>query len=774
VRRIAISALFVLATLAFGQWLDTAFRVPDTFGLPRGLLSLAHDPDLGVMYIAGDESDSILVVDDQTHRPVERFGVGINSGVGALVRPSNRSVLFCALGDCDQVVALDCGTHRAVASYNVGHQPGGLFYCDALSKLYVANWDDSSVSVIDLNTDSVVSNIHGIDTRWLCQWMCYAQGPRRAFCIDQKYSEVVAIDVTSDTVVARIPVGGPASALSYNPANNRVYCACWGGRLFSIDAATCSVATVLPERVWALSLACDSARNRVYVPVESALVVIDGTADTVMGKVAVFGWSEWAAFDSRCDRIVVVNEYSSWCDNPYNVAVINADSLVLVRLLSGPSYLDAVVQWDSNADVFCAGCGMVGVYDCMRCRPVGVLAIGCDVLSLSADSAGGKLYCVTDWPHQVIVIDPATNRVRTSIPLTHYPGPVCFNTLNRKVYVGSEQTEGPGIVTVLDGVGDTLLREVVVGCTPAALAYNPDDDVIYAACDSSISVIDGKADSVIGYAQTDASPGDLVYNAPKRKLYAIRYDGITVVDPLTNRQVKYIETARYVEHYVLNSTGSRLYMGFAHDSLYAFDCVRDTLAGAIAVTRNANALCYDAADDLLYVGSSFSSDSGSLAVIDCATGSVVTVLPVETRHLYYDRQTNAIYVLGYRHIIVIDAQSRTVLRTFATGFHPELIASSPGLTGVYVCDGAEIAVIRKASGPAEMAVQATPDAQATVVRGRLNWTGTLAVMYDKCGRRVADVHSGGNDVSRLQPGVYFIRQNGVRRGTYARKVVVTR
>jgi hypothetical protein len=73
-----------------------------------------------------------------------------------------------------------------------------------------------------------------------------------------------------------------------------------------------------------------------------------------------------------------------------------------------------------------------------------------------------------------------------------------------------------------------------------------------------------------------------------------------------------------------------------------------------------------------------------------------------------------------------------------------------------------------------MAVQAKPDAQATVVRGRLDWTGTLAVMYDKSGRRVWDLHRGGNDVSRLQPGVYFVRQNGVPRGTYARKVVITR
>jgi hypothetical protein len=71
-------------------------------------------------------------------------------------------------------------------------------------------------------------------------------------------------------------------------------------------------------------------------------------------------------------------------------------------------------------------------------------------------------------------------------------------------------------------------------------------------------------------------------------------------------------------------------------------------------------------------------------------------------------------------------------------------------------------------------VREPADVRATVVRGSLVWTGTPTAMYDKCGRRVADVRHGKTDVSGLSPGVYFVRQNGVPRGTYARKVVVTR
>jgi DNA-binding beta-propeller fold protein YncE len=779
VRRIAISAL-LFATLASGQWLGPTFRVPDTFGLPRRYLCMVHDPDLGVMYIAGDESDSILVVDDQTYRPVERFSVGVSSGIGALARPHDRPLLFCALCDRDRVVALDCETHQPVAQYDVGGHPAGLLYCGAEGKMYVANWSyTGSVSVIDLNVDSVVATIPRIDASYLNQGMCYSPGSRRLFCINARDNEVVVIDALSDTVLARVRMDGWPTALVYNTVNNRVYVACKEDGLYSIDAATLSVTAVLQEVGLALALACDSVRNRVYVPVESTLVVVDGTADTVIGRVAIDGNTEWVGFDSPSNKAIVVSEYDSWSDNPYTVAVVDGDSLALVRMLSGPGYLDAIGQWGSNGDVFCAGDGMVGVYDAVRSRPVGMLTDWCDVLSLSADSVGGKLYCVSDWPHQVIVLDQETNRVRTTIPLTHYPGPVCFNTVDRKVYVGSEETEGPGIVTVLDGVGDTLIGEIELGGTPDLLAYNRDEDVLYATGGGPcpISVVDGKGDSVIGYVETEVMPETLAYNVALRKLYAISYDGaVAVIDPRTNRQIKYIDVGGYVGQAALNSSGSRLYIGgYRADSVYVIDCTHDTLVRAISVTAGSpSVLCYDAIDDLLYVGSSFSADSGFLSVIDCARDEAITVLPVETRRLLHDRQTNAVYVLGYSHITVIDGQSRTILRTFETDFHPDYIASAKGWPCVYVGanDGPYISVINKAPGPAEMGVQTVPDAQATVVRGRLNWTGTLAVMYDMGGRRVLDVHRGGNDVSRLRPGVYFIRQNGVRRGTYARKIVI--
>jgi hypothetical protein len=74
---------------------------------------------------------------------------------------------------------------------------------------------------------------------------------------------------------------------------------------------------------------------------------------------------------------------------------------------------------------------------------------------------------------------------------------------------------------------------------------------------------------------------------------------------------------------------------------------------------------------------------------------------------------------------------------------------------------------------------------ATVVRNVLfleargEWRRASGVLLDISGRKVLDLHPGPNDVSRLAPGVYFVRSepSAVSRQPSAaavRKVVIAR
>jgi len=66
--------------------------------------------------------------------------------------------------------------------------------------------------------------------------------------------------------------------------------------------------------------------------------------------------------------------------------------------------------------------------------------------------------------------------------------------------------------------------------------------------------------------------------------------------------------------------------------------------------------------------------------------------------------------------------------------------------------------------------------RATVIRGVLNLQSEI-VLLAVDGRKVMDLRPGANDVSRLSPGVYFVRSvpsAGSRKPSAITKIVIAR
>jgi DNA-binding beta-propeller fold protein YncE len=394
-------------------------------------------------------------------------------------------------------------------------------------------------------------------------------------------------------------------------------------------------------------------------------------------------------------------------------------------------------------------------------------------IGLFADSAHGKLYCLSEWPALVCVIDPVGNSVLARLPLPGYPETVAFNPVDHKVYVAAEDyEEEEGVIAVIDAVGDTTITDIALEHTPDFLAYDPDDDLLFAGRRSSdyVLTIDGKTDRVVDSEWVSEPPVGLLYNESRHRLYSFGQRGeVTVLTPRAHEQDSYISLDDDLDCFVLDSRGEKLYGGNSIESVFEIDCVGESLAGVIPVPAPPVALCYDALHDQLYVA--YGEEGGGTSVIDCSQRMVRAIIPVDAYSLYWDFGTDAVYCLGDTSFTVVEGETRRVMATRHMSW-PTGAASAPGWPRVYVADYEEsyVTVVRTDEWPQ---VRESADVQATIVRGSLVWTGTLAVMYDKCGRRVADVHRGGNDVNRLRPGVYFVRENGVRPGTFARKVVIT-
>jgi YVTN family beta-propeller protein len=145
----------------------------------------------------------------------------------------------------------------------VGDNPRPLVYNSTDNKVYCANLYSNNVTVIDGETDSVITTITvGIQPYALV----YNSTNNKVYCANQSSNNVTVIDGTSDSVIATITVGGWPYALFYNSMNKKVYCAnSTSDNVTIIDGASDSVITTIMVGGGPSAFAWNPIQNRTYV-----------------------------------------------------------------------------------------------------------------------------------------------------------------------------------------------------------------------------------------------------------------------------------------------------------------------------------------------------------------------------------------------------------------------------------------------------------------------------------------------------------------------------
>ena len=303
------------------------------------------------------------------------------------------------------------------------------------------------------------------------------------------------------------------------------------------------------------------------------------------------------------------------------------------------------------------------------------------------------------------------------------------------------------------------------GTPDYAIAIAVGGDYAYVAEASSglrvISVADSSHPVEIGYLDTPHWAYDVVVSGDYA--YVADCDGgmriISVADPAHPVEVGFYDTPGWAE-------------GVAVSGEYAY--VAD--AGAlrvISVADPAHPLEVGHLDSLFYApqrvevtgGLAFVASWGGLQVISVADPSH----PVEVGYYYRDT------LVDFRLNAVTLVYRQGTLR----GLRPDY-GYLAGYRGLYIFQFYGAGVEETPHRPTG-AVEANA---ATVVRGVLMmpgangaWRKANDVLLDAAGRMVMELRPGANDVSRLMPGVYFVReepQATIHKPQAVRKVIITR
>jgi len=509
----------------------------------------------------------------------------------------------------------------------------------------------------------------------------------------------------------------------------------------------------------------DSVDNRVFcLPYEYEFIpAICGEGDTVVGQIELEGYSDFpfpACYSPRQNCLFVVSEELS------EVTVVDAATCRVigrVPLWQEPYWLCSCPQHDK---IYCLDheSSLIGVIDCAANHVLhNVMAPATDLSMPVYSSGSDRLFCVGDQGSDdvLVSVDCATDSVVAMLQMNYEPAALAYNPTGDKVY-WADYSGYPPVVSVVDCRTNSIVASVVLPDSHRLLGItcNPDSNRLYAASARSgtlwISAIDGAGDTV-----TSTVPTGLSLSA-------------------SSVQLCYVPSADVV----FSTTGK--------SSIIAVDGAARQVLGPLPVGDVATELLFNPLTNRLYC---LVPGSSSLVVFDCRYMSreATVHLAASPSHMGFDSIANRVYTthLSYDCVTVVDGSTNRLAGLFDAGNGPYAIVWSPQHRRMYVADryGPSVAVLRDTAvtgvGEGQVLHAAGLRSQGSVVRGVL-WqpkkadaspglsTGDL---LDVGGRRALVLHAGANDLSRLAPGVYFVREElgtgGDRLGK-TRKVVIAR
>jgi YVTN family beta-propeller protein len=119
---------------------------------------------------------------------------------------------------------IDGATNLVTATISVGRLPYGIAVNSSTNTIYVANFDDNTISVIDGVTNFVKTTVD-VGTGSGPLGVAVNPTTNRVFVANDYSNTVSVIDGASSSLVATVPVGLHPIGVGVNPTTNRVYVA---------------------------------------------------------------------------------------------------------------------------------------------------------------------------------------------------------------------------------------------------------------------------------------------------------------------------------------------------------------------------------------------------------------------------------------------------------------------------------------------------------------------------------------------------------------------
>ena len=290
----------------------------------------------------------------------------------AILYDSLNGYLYVACGQIPGMIAvIDLASDSIVKNITVGDGPWGIALDNKTGNLFVSDWGNEDVSVINGTSNVLVSTIHvGASP----EGIAFDSGNGNIYVVNSGQNNVMAINGTDNKVSATIPVGISPIGIAFDDSNGDLYVTDGGPPpgVNVINGMNNTVIGFLRVGETPDGVIYDAKYRNVYVGNDGtdSVSVVDGDTNTVIGSIPLAWNPTWIA-NGGANGVIYALSFTDW-----KLGVIsNVTLLGMVPIGSSPT--DAAYDFNGG-NLFVTNCGADNSSDSGACQnpQVSVMPLG--------------------------------------------------------------------------------------------------------------------------------------------------------------------------------------------------------------------------------------------------------------------------------------------------------------------------------------------------------------------------------------------------------------
>jgi YVTN family beta-propeller protein len=241
--------------------------------------------------------------------------IPVGNGPMGIAYDSKNGNMYVTNFMSNTVSVIDGNTNNVISTIPLGSNasPADVAFDSENGKVYVTNFNAGTVSIINGNTNQVIATIPGLGQGVFA--IAYDTENGKVYVTNFNAGTVSVIDGNTNQVIATIPVGGNPTAISFNPNNENIYVADGVNRVDVINPVTNVIVASVIVGNEPSGIAFDSHNKNMYVTnfMSGTVSVIDTRTNTVTATISMPPGSNpsGVAFDSSNSEIYVTNFYQT-------------------------------------------------------------------------------------------------------------------------------------------------------------------------------------------------------------------------------------------------------------------------------------------------------------------------------------------------------------------------------------------------------------------------------------------------------------------------------